>query len=73
MKSKTFISERGRPIAIVVAEYISFQFPHENNREFYWINKSDWNESYGFHMKQKNWYSPAMTEFIDKSILIDEK
>jgi hypothetical protein len=73
MKSKTFISERGRPIAVVINEYISFQFPQESNREFYWIDKKDWDENFELHMKQKSWYSPAMTEFINKSLLVNEK
>ena len=69
---KTFISARGRVIQIVINTYISFQFPSESNREFYWIEKDDWQKDADYwvaHLSQKNWYSPSMTEFINNSIL----
>ena len=71
MKSKYFVTERGRPIEIVVDTHISFQFPNESNREFYWIEIDDWKKDSDYwinHMSMKTWYSPAMTYFINQSV-----
>jgi hypothetical protein len=70
MQSQTFITHRGRPIKIAIDEHISFRFPNEGDREFYWIEIDDWKQDETFwinHMVMKNWYSPAMTEFIKQA------
>lgn len=72
MQTKTFVSERGRLIAVVIDKYISFQFPTENDREFYWIEKEDWAKDRANWVRQiesKSSYTEDMTMFIDKSIL----
>jgi hypothetical protein len=71
MIEKHFISQRGRPIKIHIEEYISFRFPNESDREFYWIERNDWVKSpahWEKHMAEKMWFSPAMAAFINKSI-----
>jgi hypothetical protein len=71
MKQKLFVSQRGRPINIRIDDYISFRFPNERDREFYWIEKEDWARDAAHwenHMANKLWFSPAMATFINKSI-----
>lgn len=71
---KTFYSE-GRPIKIKVnnqENYISFHFPIERDREFYWIEIDDWKDqqrNWISHMERKRWFTSDMTEFINKNIL----
>lgn len=71
MKSKTFVTEKGRLISIEVDEYISFKFPNEWNREFYWIDKDDWKNDHNhwtLHMVNKRWYTESMTKFINDAV-----
>jgi hypothetical protein len=68
MKEKLFISQRGRPIKIHIDEYVSFRFPNEGDREFYWVDKEDWakdSSHWENHMAGKTWFSPAMATFIN--------
>lgn len=66
MHRQLFVSQKGRSIEVVIDTHISFQFPNEGGREFYWVDKDDWDDHWRVHMVQKTWYSPAMAEFIDK-------
>lgn len=70
---KTFYNE-DRPIKIKVnsvGNYITFHFPHERDREFYWIEVDDWKNSdrhWEEHMERKRWFTKDMTVFINSQI-----
>lgn len=74
MKSKTFVAARGRMIEIVIDSHISFQFPNEGNREFYWIEKDDFvhdSQHWLRHLSCKNLFSEAMANFLNESLITD--
>lgn len=72
---KIFYYDECRPVKIKIdkaKDYISFHFPNEEDREFYWIGIEDWkipSRHWEDHMARKGWYCEQMTEFINRSIV----
>ncbi len=76
---KSFISPpRDRPVTIrIYTNGITFHFPNEGDREFYWIDKERWisdrterldrGDNFHNHMRHKNWFMEEMAEFINKN------
>lgn len=67
---KTFYHFQGRrSIAIHIEQgFISFRFPEEGDREFYYIPADDWDNTWPQHMGRKSWYTEAMTDFINENL-----
>ena len=65
-------ARENRPIGIkITKKYISFHFPKERNREFYWFMVSDWKSDiphWENHLLRKAWFSEEMKDFIHESI-----
>jgi len=74
-------SWNGRQIGIKIDDdFISFTFPSEGNREYYWLGTDEWKrdvterldrgDNWHIHMRHKTWFSDEMYQYINQCLNI---
>lgn len=65
--TKTFESIRHDVRIVMDKDFIKFQYPSQDDREFYSIPTNDWNAHWQFHMRKKAWFTDEMFNFINEN------
>lgn len=67
----SFIPGIRKTAVSIDAEFISFTFPDENDREFYWIIAEDWRGNQQHWKRQlfgKTWFNSEMFDYINQML-----
>lgn len=64
------VGQNYKPITVKITDgSISFYSRADNDEEFYWFPKNDWDAVTRKHMTKKNWFSESMADFLDQNLL----